>query len=324
MRDRLVVPPSRLIVPAALSRRGFLAGVAAAGLLAACGDDDSATDTTDTTAGSTGDGDDAAGGIVGGLSALRYYGPYYRAGQPARVPFGLADDEGPLTVDLMPEALTVSVRDPNTDEVADGITAELYTEGLPRPYYAFEFTPEMAGFYDIVLDTEAGEVITQVQVVEADDPTASAMIGPGDQMPALQTPTVDDPQGVTPICTREPDCDLHGRTVAEALAAGEPFALLVATPAFCQTVICGPVLDVLLDVLPDVAGVSAVHAEVYADPESMPSPPTEDDFAPVVGDLGLAFEPVLYTVGADGIVRERLDYIFGEAEIRRALEALVA
>jgi hypothetical protein len=33
---------------------------------------------------------------------------------------------------------------------------------------------------------------------------------------------------------------------------------------------------------------------------------------------------VLYTVGGDGVVRQRLDYIFGEAEIRRALEDLVA
>lgn len=325
MRDRLVVPPSRLIVPAALSRRGFLAGIAAAGLLAACGDDDASTDTgaTDTTGGAT-DTTAAAGGIVGGLSALRYYGPYYRAGQPARVPFGLADDEGPLPVDLMPAELSLSVRDPNTDEVASDLTATLYTEGLPRPYYAFEFTPETPGFYDIVLDTDAGEVITQVQIVPADDPTASAMVGPGDPLPALVTPTVDDARGVTPICTREPACDLHARTAADVLAAGEPMALLVATPAFCQTVICGPVLDVLLGVLPDVPGVTAVHAEVFTDPENNPVPPTEDDYAPVIGELGLAFEPVLYTVGADGIVRERIDYIFGEAEIRRALEALVA
>jgi hypothetical protein len=324
MRDRLVVPPSRVIVPAALSRRGFLAGVAAAGLLAACGDDDTGTAATDTTAGSADGGSSAAGGIVGGLSALRYYGPYYRAGEPARVPFGLADDEGPLTEDLMPEELSVSVRDPNTDEVASGLIAQLYTEGLPRPYYAFEFTPETAGFYDIVLDTEAGEVITQVQIVEADDPTASAMVGPGDQLPPLMTPTFDDARGVTPICTREPACELHERTVADVLGAGEPMALLVATPAFCQTVICGPVLDVLLGVLPDVPGVTAVHAEVFSDPENNPTPPTEADYAPVIGELGLAFEPVLYTVGADGVVRERLDYIFGEAEIRRALEDLVA
>lgn len=322
MRDRLVVPPSRLIVPSALSRRGFLAGIAAAGLLAACGDDSTETGTTDTTAGGS-DGA-AAEGIVGGLSAVRFFGPYYRAGETARVPFGLSDDEGLLPADLAPAELDVTVRDPEGTDVASGLTATLYTEGLPRPYYAFEFTPEAAGFYDIVLDTDGVEVVTQVQIVAADDETASAMVGPGDPMPPLQTPTVEDPRGVTPICTREPPCDLHGRTVADVLAAGEPFALLVATPAFCQTVICGPVLDVLLGVLPEVPGVAAIHAEVFRDPENNPPQPGPDDFAPVVGELGLAFEPVLYTVGGDGIVRERLDYIFGEAEMRRALEALAA
>ncbi len=322
MRDRLVEPPSRLLVPAGLSRRGFLAGVAAAGLLAACGDDDGASEnSTGEGSGTTGPG---AGEVVGGLSVVRFYGPYYRAGQPARVPFGLSDDEGLLPVDLAPDELAVTVRDADGEEVAAGLTAPLYTEGLPRPYYAFEFTPEAAGFYDVVLDTDDGEVITQVQIVEADDATASAMVGPGDTMPALATPTTGDPAGVTPICTREPACDLHDRTVADVLAAGEPFALLVATPAFCQTVICGPVLDVLLDALPGVSGVTALHAEVFSDPENNPVPPTEADFAPVIGELGLAFEPVLYTVGADGVVRQRLDYIFGEVEIRQALEDLVA
>ena len=322
MRDRLVVPSSRLIVPAALSRRGFLAGVAAAGLLAACGNDDGGSEAT----GGEGSGTTTAGeaGVVGGLSAVRFFGPYYRAGEPARVPFGLSDDEGLLPVDLAPAELSVSVRDPDAEEVASGLTAPLYDDGLPRPYYAFEFTPETAGFYDIVLDTGDGEVVTQVQIVEADDATASALVGPGDPMPALMTPTTDDPRGVTPICTREQVCDLHGRTAADVLAAGEPLALLVATPAFCQTVICGPVLDVLLGVLPEVSGVTALHAEVFSDPENNEVPPTPEDFAPVFGELGLAFEPVLYTVGADGIVRRRLDYIFGQTEIREALQDLVA
>jgi hypothetical protein len=321
MRDRLVVPPSRLIVPAALSRRGFLAGVAAAGLLAACGDDDGAADPVadggpNATAG--------AGGVGGGLSAVAFFGPYYRAGEPARVPFGLSDDEGLLPVDVAPAELGVTVRGPEAEEVASGLTATLYDDGLPRPYYAFEFTPQAPGFYDIVLDTGDGEVITQVQIVGADDPDASAMVGPGDQLPPLLTPTTDDPRGVTPICTRDPACDLHGRTAADVLAAGEPLALLVATPAFCQTVICGPVLDVLLDVLPEVPGVTALHAEVFADPEGNEGPRSADDFAPVVAELGLAFEPVLYTVGPDGTIRRRLDYIFGETEIRQALEELVA
>jgi hypothetical protein len=315
MRDRLVVPRPGALVPAAISRRGFLAGVAAAGLLAACGDD--------------ADSGPAAGGgatdeIVGGLSVLRFYGPYFPAGQAARVPFGLSDDEGILPADLSPDELGVTVRGPDGDDVATGLTAPLYVGGLPRPYYAFEFEPETAGFYDIVLDAgEHGEVITQVQIVEADDEVAAGMVGPGDRMPDLQTPTVADARGVTPICTREPDCDLHDRSVADVVAAGEPMALLVGTPAFCQTAICGPALDVLLGVLSEAPGVAAVHAEVFTDPANNPVPPTPDDYAPVIGDLGLAFEPVLYTVGADGVVRQRLDYIFGEDEIRRALRDLV-
>ena len=35
-------------------------------------------------------------------------------------------------------------------------------------------------------------------------------------------------------------------TLAQALTEKRPLALLVATPAFCQISICGPVLDVLL------------------------------------------------------------------------------
>ncbi len=318
MRDRLLAPRGGALVPAALSRRGFLVGAAAIGVLAACGDDDATTGTAGGDGGAAG-----AAGIVGGLSAIRFFGPYYLAGRPARVPFGLSDDEGLLPAELAPAEVTVSVRAPDGSEAASGLTASLYTTSLPRPYYAFEFTPDSPGFYDVAIDAGAGgEVITQVQIVEADDPIASAMIGPGDALPALATPTVDDPRGVTPICTRSPACELHQRTAADVMAAGEPMVLLVATPAFCSTVICGPVLDVLLDVLPDVPGITAVHAEVFTDPENNSVPPTPEDFAPAVTELGLAFEPVLYTVGADGIVRDRLDYIFGEEEIRSALEAL--
>ena len=316
--------PSRRPAPVdlLLSRRGFLIGAGAAGVLAACGADD---DTSAVASDTTGDDGSLPEGIVGGLSAIRFFGPYFAAGSSARVPFGLSDDEGLLSERLAPKEVTVSIVGPDGKVAADGLTSPLYSGGLPRPYYAIEFTPEVAGFYDIKIDTgPGGEVITQVQIVEADDPAVAAMVGPGDPMPGLATPTVENPRGVTPICTRQPNCDLHSRTVADVLDAGEPLALLVATPAFCQTAICGPVLDVLLSVLPSVSGVAAVHAEVYQDPANNQSPPVPDDFTDTVRELGLAFEPVLYTVGADGVVKERLDYVFGQQEVKAALERLVS
>ena len=159
-------------------------------------------------------------------------------------------------------------------------------------------------------------------MVPPDSQGLQGVVGAGDQMPAVPTPTVDDPHGVTPICTREPPCDLHQVSLDQALGTG-PVALLVASPAFCQTAICGPVLDVMLGQMAPYDSVTFIHAEVYKDPANRSSPVVPEDFAPIVTALGLPFEPVLYTIAADGVVRGRLDYIFDGEEIRAALDGLV-
>ena len=94
-------------------------------------------------------------------------------------------------------------------------------------------------------------------------------------------------------------------------------ALLVATPAFCQIAICGPVLDVLLDVAPDHPGIHFLHAEVYANPAK-----DLDTYAPIVAPLGLHFEPCLLLVGADGTLVERVDTIYDRGELQDRLAAL--
>lgn len=290
------------------SRRQFVVGAAALSLLGACGSD----------GGGSADGG-ADGSASDELSLVRFYGPFFAAGASARVPFGVSDADGILPADRVPDEILVRVLDPDGETLEDELRAALHADGLPRPYYAVEFTPEAPGFYDLQAEVDGVEVISQLQVVEADDPTIAARLGPGDSLPALETPTVDDPQGITPICTREPMCDLHDRSVAELLGEG-PIALLVSTPAFCQTVICGPILDLLLDIVPDFPDVSFVHAEVYRNPSENAVPPGPDDFAPIIGALGLPYEPVFYVTDADGTIVERLDYIFDSGEMRRVLE----
>lgn len=312
MNDRL----SRGQRPDVASRRQFLLGAAAATVLAACssGNDDGGA--TGSTAGTDValDPDD--------LSVVRFFGPFFAAEEVARIPFGLSDSEGLLPADVLPGNVSVSVANPEGTIIAEDLTAVLRTDGLPRPYYAFEFTPALVGFYDFTMDVEGTEVISQFQVVEPDAPAIADRVGPGDEMPALVTPTVADPLGVTPLCTREPQCPLHDQTVADVVGNG-PMALLVATPAFCQTVVCGPVLDVMLDFVPDYPDVSFVHAEVFTNPTENQTPPVIDDFAPVVTDLGLPYEPVFYVVDGDGVVRDRLDYIFDGSDMRAALDDVV-
>ena len=308
MRDRL-----RLGAP---SRRQFLIGAAATTLLAACGDDDDVATSSETSDASDASSSDPE------LSVVRFYGPYFLAGAASRVPFGLADTDGILPIDASPEEVVVSVEAPDGSVVAGDLTARLRADGLPRGYYAFEFTPEEPGFYNFTVSTDAGELPSQVQVAPADDPIFGELVKPGDPMPAIETPTVQDPRGVTPICTRDPICPLHDRTVAEVVGTA-PMVLMVATPAFCQTSVCGPVLDIMLEQTGDFPGVTFLHADVYRNPEENQQPPVPEDFAPVTTELGLPFEPVLYTVGADGIVRDRLDYIFDGSEINETVARLV-
>jgi len=89
--------------------------------------------------------------------------------------------------------------------------------------------------------------------------------------------------------------------------------LLVATPAYCQTAICGPVLDLLLAEHTKRADFVMVHAEVYTD-DTISTP------APAVTAYHLNFEPCLFVANAKGAITARLDSIWDASELTAALD----
>ena len=143
-------------------------------------------------------------------------------------------------------------------------------------------------------------------------------------MPDVHTPTTADHRDVAPICTREPACPLHAVDLADARTSGKPIALLVATPAYCQVAICGPVLDVLLDGRKQFGNdLVSIHAEVYQSAKQFESDPNNPKLAPVLEALNLTFEPCLFLIGPDGKIAKRLDTIFDAVELQQELTALV-
>jgi hypothetical protein len=127
--------------------------------------------------------------------------------------------------------------------------------------------------------------------------------------PGAASPTVADPMGVDPLCTREPDCGLHETSLAALVGAGTPVAVLFATPARCQSQYCGPVLDELLTQV-DGPGkrVAFVHVEIYR-------AETGVALVPTVEAWNLPSEPWLFGIDAAGVVVDRLDGAFGADEI---------
>ena len=289
--------------PFLLSRRGFVAGIAATGVLAACGSGDG--DSGESSASPAATGELTFGSFV---LAQRFPQDVQEPGLQ-RLPISLATPGGSIIAGG-PDTLRAQVED------ADGNPLGLEISTIRRdlesgPYYAFRVPIETPGIYYLLVEggPEGGaafQVMTSGSV---------AVPGAGDAMAPFDTPTTDDPRGVDPICTRTPDpCPFHDVTLTEALLAGKPVAYLIGTPAFCQTGTCAPALDSMIDVQDRFGDTFTwVHAEVYTD--NTATTPTD-----AVGSAGLSFEPALFVIGADGNVIERLDALWDESELVEVLE----
>ena len=68
--------------------------------------------------------------------------------------------------------------------------------------------------------------------------------------------------------------------------------LLISTPGFCQTDICGPVLDLLIDEAGDRTDLNVIHAEVYVDPSDFATGGFPE-LTPAVNAMALPFESAL-------------------------------
>lgn len=257
------------------------------------------------------------------------------AGLPQRMPFGLVSDGvfvlGPGGDDVKLQLFNDSNGSLAFEGSASGrVVAHAHAEDVSADhshaevirYFAPTVTIPAPGPYRFVVSSGERQAILGLNVL---DQSQVLVPGIGQRMISIETPTVKDPGDVDPICTRSPVCEFHAHTPAEMLSQGKPFALLIATPSFCQTEFCGPVLDVLIDVQPDFADITMIHAEVYENPNEVGGNLGDPNLrpAPVLRAMAMDYEPALFIVGSDGLVVHRLDNVYDESELRSALEDIV-
>jgi hypothetical protein len=141
----------------------------------------------------------------------------------------------------------------------------------------------------------------------------------GEPAPSTHTPTLAEVGGdVESIDTRVPPSTMHGDDLADVLGK-KPVVLLFATPQFCVSRVCGPVVDVAEQVHAEYGDeVAFIHQEIYVDNE-----PGPENLRPQVREYGLPTEPWLFVIDENGKVTTRIEGAFSVSELENALEPVV-
>jgi hypothetical protein len=143
--------------------------------------------------------------------------------------------------------------------------------------------------------------------------------------PALGTPAprshnliASDVSDLRHIDTSDPpDPRLHQVRIADAIAQGKPQVIVFATPKFCTSRVCGPVLDIVRLLLPTYGDrVVFTHQEIWQDFATQRVLPTVEEWH-------LPSEPWIFVVDGKGIIRAKFEGLTTTREIAVALQQML-
>ncbi|HEU0304049.1 MAG TPA: hypothetical protein VFR32_05670 [Gaiellaceae bacterium] len=196
---------------------------------------------------------------------------------------------------------------PGVSEAAAGDVTKVYVARFRMP---------RAGKYVLIAEPAGGRPIQGALDLEVkEEPVAPAV---GAKAFPSRTPTITSTGGDLDVLTTRnpPDVALLRHSVADSLADRAPFVLAFATPKFCTSRACGPVVDVVDHVRKRLGDspVRFIHVEIFEDNQ----PPELNRW---VKEWKLPTEPWVFLVGGDGLIKERFEGSVSAAELEAAVRA---
>ena len=213
--------------------------------------------------------------------------------------------------------------------VAEGDATFIWAQEPRAGVYVLDVDFPTSGAYGAEFTTAAGGATSEVIRATFDVQPSSTVTSVGDKAPASTTPTLEDVGGdVTKLSTdTDPVEAFYQTSIADAIAAKEPFVVAFATPKFCVSQQCGPTLDRLKPIAARHPDITFINVEPYqlelVDGQLQPVL-TSNALTPtkVTEEWGLPTEPWVFVVDKDGIVTDSFMLIFSDEELEGALAAL--
>ena len=114
-----------------------------------------------------------------------------------------------------------------------------------------------------------------------------------------------------------PDARLHQVRIVDAIHEGKPQLIVFATPQFCASRMCGPVVDIVRALLPTYGKrVAFTHQEFWQDFATKKVLPTVEEWR-------LETEPWIFVVDGQGVIRAKFEGLVTVQEIERVLQQVV-
>jgi hypothetical protein len=169
----------------------------------------------------------------------------------------------------------------------------------------------------VVSDIGGGDRIAAPMAIQVVSRKQDRIPDVGEKAPKVQTDTLGTVKGnMSLLDTRLPPAPELARTSFAKVVGKKPVALLFATPQLCQSRVCGPVTDEMLQLSKQYGDkMDFIHQEVYVD-----NNPAKG-LRPPLRRFGLPSEPWLFTVRKDGTIAARLEGSIGLRAFEGAIKA---
>ena len=150
----------------------------------------------------------------------------------------------------------------------------------------------------------------------------------GSPAPAIDTPVLAPGGNLKQISSADPPHpDLVSTSLKDAIAQKRPVLLILATPAFCASRVCGPQFEEMLTLIPAYKDrVTFIQVEPYLlDAEGQPIAEASGTWqiAPIVSAYGLPDEPWPFLIDKNGNVAAKFEGIANAHEVGAALDAML-
>ena len=192
-------------------------------------------------------------------------------------------------------------------------------------FYRAVFDFDRPGVWELTVRDDGGAALDTVLIQVRDDgcrqPGSSAPCSPrvGEQAPRLATPSLADARIGELTTDFDPDPRLHQLSLDDMLANGRTGVIVFATPAFCQTATCGPVIETIKPVIDRHPAVDFLHLEIYTGLLDDDFVPDAAHVAPAVRAWTLSSEPWVFVVDGSGVIIARFEGAVAAEELETHL-----